>query len=70
MPRQELGTEVSYRHDLGAFLVPWGGDGWREALSALWHWGHGQLIVKSLTVLASPPGMPALGVAAHHSCGF
>lgn len=42
MPRKELGTEAIYRPDLGAFLAPRGGDGLREAPSALWHWwlGH------------------------------
>lgn len=75
MHRKVLGTEVNYRHDVGAFLAPWDRDGLRGALSAFCGTGgmdspyspDGQ---PSLMVLACLPGRPALGVTALHLCGF
>ena len=69
MHRKELGAEVICRHDLGAFWLHGAGVA-RGRHCLLWALVAWTPIVKSLTVLASPPGMPALGVTAHHTSGL
>ena len=70
MHRKVLGTEVNYRHDVGAFLAPWDRDGLRGALSALCGTGGMDSPSQSLMFLVCLPGRPALGVTALHLCGF